>query len=189
MGVTLTYDFNTDALTKARLQTSLDELATACGQISNRDIVSAAAIPQSKLSAVTGTFQIEVPISLPYIAGGWPTAAAGILTGIALEESIWTVKGYKFLTNDIGAGIAAFGLNWGYMSGATFTVVTTVKASASIGGSYSGSGVLDVALGSVSPGSIGVLGLWSTSAVDGTMLAAAGDLLTVSVILERAISL
>ena len=189
MAVNLSYDFTTEILTKDRLQTVLNELATAVSQITNADIIGSAGISQSKLAQLTTAVQVEVPIHVGYLgAAGWPNGSVTpvVVGGISLDQSIWTVKTYKLVSNAIGIGGNTADLSWGYYFGGVYTETTNIVSNIPI--TYSTSGIVNTALGSVS-GTEGVLALRSTSLNDATLLGGANQFMSLTLVLERTITI
>lgn len=119
MAITLPYDFTSDTLTLARLQEVLDLLAASQSQVGAEDILPGAGIPQSKLGSITGTVQVEVPLTIQNVAAGWPASGVAYANVIGavflpLASDIWTVKGYRYTVYDSTVNATgSFRVHWG----------------------------------------------------------------------------
>lgn len=191
--VNFTYDFNTDSVSGAAIQTALDELNTGLSNITDANFKATAAIAQSRLGTITANINYEVPLLVPaQITGGWP-AATNLMAFVPVEEGI-TVVGASWFCSDIGGGAGVGRLDWGYVdASANWNQVHSLATiSFTDFGGASGTGQGDVTINETvltAGGGVRGLGLVST-VTDATMLTGADkDFLVVSVRLKKSITI
>jgi len=185
MAVDFTYDFNTDAVTGAAIQTSLDELNTALFALTDSNFSSNAAIAKSRLASMTTDIYYTLPIVVQsqLTAAGWPGGDA-IMGFVPVEEGT-SIVGIEWACDDYGGGAGIGDVEYGYFSGGAWNMVTslsTLTFSTDAGSSTIAETVLSTGVG------IRCLAIKSTTA-DATMLTGAdGDHLIISCRIKKNIT-